>query len=124
MPGIPTPAVSFSRQNCWASQEIVMEILLTEQDVARSYKIAPETLQQWRFHRRYKLPFVKIGRLVRYRHCDVEAFIQQRTQGSIEPRAFVAQRAKRKEHRAALKRASAQSAVSQQPNRKAKRHSR
>jgi predicted DNA-binding transcriptional regulator AlpA len=83
-----------------------MEPLLTEQNVADTYHIAKETLQQWRHHRRYKLPFIKIGRLVRYRQSDVEAFVASRTVTDIEPRHFVQARKSRKARVSAVKAAS------------------
>lgn len=81
--------------------------LLTEVETAQQIAVAPETLQQWRHHRRYGLPFVKVGRLVRYRQIDIDAWLASRIVSASEPRAFVKLRAKRKAHRAALKRASA-----------------
>jgi excisionase family DNA binding protein len=96
--------------------------LLTEVETAKQIQVAPETLQQWRHHKRYQLPFVRVGRLIRYRQSDIDAWLVSRTVTSIEPRHFAAQRAKRKEHRSALK--SAVKAVSRQPKGKAKRHSR
>ena len=36
----------------------------------------------WWFHRRYELPLVKVGRLVRYRRRDLEQWLQQRTVGN------------------------------------------
>jgi predicted site-specific integrase-resolvase len=99
--------------------------LLTEKEAAQKLIVAPETLQQWRHHRRYKLPYVKVGRLIRYRLSDLESFIASRTVAIVEPRAFVAQRAKCNEHRAALKRAStALRAVSRQRKTSRKKHSR
>jgi len=43
--------------------------------------IPPETLEVWRCTKRYDLPYVKIGRLVRYREEDVAAFIERRLRG-------------------------------------------
>jgi hypothetical protein len=38
-----------------------------------------QTLANWRNTGRYSLPYVKVGRLVRYRLSDLEAFIETRT---------------------------------------------
>jgi excisionase family DNA binding protein len=95
--------------------------LLTEVETAKQIQVAPETLQQWRHHKRYQLPFVRVGRLIRYRQSDIDAWLASRTVTSIEPRRFAAQRAKRKEHRAALKRSSALQAGSQRVKPKTKR---
>ena len=82
--------------------------LLTEVETAQQIAVAPETLTTVRrHHRRYGLPFVKVGRLVRYRQIDIDAWLASRIVSASEPRAFVKLRAKRKAHRAALKRASA-----------------
>lgn len=98
--------------------------LLTETETAKQISVAPATLQQWRHHHRYSLPFVKVGRLVRYKQSDIDGWLASRTQTSIEPRAFVAQRVKRKAHRAALKRASALQAGGQRvkPKRRRRRN--
>ena len=37
------------------------------------------TLANWRATKRYPLPYVKVGRLVRYRMSDLEAFIASNT---------------------------------------------
>ena len=48
--------------------------LWTEGQVAAYLKIATKTLRQWRSQKKM-LMFVKIGRLIRYRRSDVEAFV-------------------------------------------------
>lgn len=53
--------------------------LLTEVDVARNLKNTPFCLRRWRQEKR-GLPWLKIGRLVRYRPEDVEAFINRNLQ--------------------------------------------
>jgi len=52
--------------------------LLKPADVARRLGVDVETLNVWRCNKRYDLPYVKVGRLVRYRPRDVEAFIEAR----------------------------------------------
>lgn len=49
--------------------------LLEPGEVAEILGVAPQTLASWRATKRYDLPFVKIGRLCKYRPEDVEAFI-------------------------------------------------
>lgn len=56
------------------------EILLTPQDVAVRLGVSTATLATWRCTKRYPLAYVKIGRLVRYRIGDVEAFEISRLQ--------------------------------------------
>ena len=55
--------------------------LMTPEEVAEYLGISVETLNVWRCTKRYDLPYVKAGRLVRYRIADVEAFIASRVQG-------------------------------------------
>ena len=51
--------------------------------------IKGHTLEIWRMTRRYPLPFVRIGRRVKYRQADLDAFISARTCGAFsdEPEA-------------------------------------
>lgn len=53
--------------------------LLDDIQTAQALKVQPNTLAVWRSTGRYDLPFVKCGRLVRYRVGDVRAFIEKRT---------------------------------------------
>ena len=57
------------------------EQLLTPRDVAKILGVTPQTLAVWRCEKRYDLPYVKAGRLVRYLDSDVEEFINQRRHG-------------------------------------------
>lgn len=57
--------------------------LLTEAEAAEYLSVEPQTLCSWRCTRRYNLPFLKVGRLVRYRPEDLEAFLQERTFGAV-----------------------------------------
>lgn len=41
--------------------------------------VTPSTLAIWACTKRYNLPFVKIGSLVKYRRSDLEAFIDERS---------------------------------------------
>lgn len=53
--------------------------LLSEREAASFLGIAPRTLSIWRSTKRYPLPFVKVGRAVRYRREELERFIAART---------------------------------------------
>jgi excisionase family DNA binding protein len=53
----------------------VSDQLLTPEEVADLFDVSPQTLASWRTTGRYDLPFLKIGRLVRYRASDVEEFL-------------------------------------------------
>lgn len=58
------------------------EKLLTEDQTAEMLAIQSQTLSVWRTTKRYDLPYVKVGRSVRYRLSDVMAFIESRTVAS------------------------------------------
>ena len=57
------------------------EPLLTPRDVAKILGVTLQTLAVWRCEKRYNLPYVKAGRLVRYRGSDIEEFINRRRHG-------------------------------------------
>ncbi|HNF92695.1 MAG TPA: helix-turn-helix domain-containing protein [Accumulibacter sp.] len=52
---------------------------MDEQAAARFLDNSPGTLSVWRSTGRYNLPFIKIGRNVRYRRADLEAWLAKRT---------------------------------------------
>ncbi|PQO21991.1 DNA-binding protein [Rhodobacteraceae bacterium WD3A24] len=54
--------------------------LLTPAAVADRLGVSTATLSTWRCTKRYPLAYVKVGRLVRYRLSDVEAFEMARLQ--------------------------------------------
>ncbi len=53
--------------------------LLSEQQTADVLGLKATTLQVWRSTQRYQLPYIKVGRNVRYRASAVQAFIEART---------------------------------------------
>lgn len=53
--------------------------LLDEQQAAAFLGLSSGTLRVWRSTKRYDIPFVKIGRSVRYRRAALEAWIDSRT---------------------------------------------
>ncbi len=59
----------------------ITEKLLTPYEVAEMLGVSVETLNVWRATNRYPLPYVKAGRLVRYRNADLQAFIESRLHG-------------------------------------------
>lgn len=54
--------------------------LLTRREAAAYLGVAEQTLAVWKCTGRRSLPFVKIGRLVRYRKADLDAFILEHLQ--------------------------------------------
>jgi len=51
--------------------------LLTPDEVSNLLGITKHTLAVWRSSGRYNLPFIKAGRLVRYRQSDIDSFIEK-----------------------------------------------
>lgn len=58
--------------------------LVTREQAAEYLGVTPRTLAVWACTKRYNLPFVKIGRLVKYRRSELDAFIARRTMGNQE----------------------------------------
>jgi len=56
--------------------------LLTRREAALYLGISEQTLAIWKCTGRYQLPFVKIGRLVKYRKSDLDAFIAGNLRGA------------------------------------------
>ncbi|WP_010302578.1 helix-turn-helix domain-containing protein [Candidatus Odyssella thessalonicensis] len=52
--------------------------LLTRKEAAKYLGTTESTLAVWACTKRYQLPMVKIGRLVKYRLSDLENFIESR----------------------------------------------
>ena len=69
-----TPSISEIIQRCRA--------LLDEREAAEILDVAPGTLSVWRSTGRYKIPFIKIGHLVRYRRTDLESWLESRTRAN------------------------------------------
>lgn len=65
-------------------QAALQNHLLTPAEAGAILGVTVGTLQIWRTTRRYPLPYVKSGRLVRYRIEDVQAFIESRTVSPVE----------------------------------------
>lgn len=59
----------------------VGSILLTTEEAAEYLKLKPNTLERWRSQYPHRLPFVKIGRTVKYRKDDLQAFITNNRRG-------------------------------------------
>lgn len=52
--------------------------LFSRTEAAKYLSVMPSTLEVWSCTGRYKLPFVKVGRLVRYRKNDLDAWLESR----------------------------------------------
>lgn len=55
--------------------------LRSRAEAAQYLGVAPQTLAVWACTKRYYLPLVKIGRHVKYRQSDLDAFIERNTYG-------------------------------------------
>jgi len=53
------------------------ENLWDPEQAARYLGVKLETLAVWRCTKRYYLPYIKVGRLVKYRIDDLDAFIER-----------------------------------------------
>ncbi|QLH42456.1 MAG: helix-turn-helix domain-containing protein [Coxiellaceae bacterium] len=53
--------------------------LLTREQAAEYLGVTARTLAVWACVKRYPLPYVKVGRLVKYRRSDLDDFIARRT---------------------------------------------
>ncbi|MCC2682532.1 MAG: hypothetical protein K0S36_2096 [Nitrosospira multiformis] len=53
--------------------------LLTDEEAAYVLDLGPDSLAVFRSTGRHQIPFIKIGRNVRYRRADLEAWLQART---------------------------------------------
>ncbi|MEI8572634.1 DNA-binding protein [Methylomonas sp. LW13] len=55
--------------------------ILGNTDAADYIGVTPRTLEVWRCTKRYQIPFIKVGRLVKYRKSALDAFLESRTVG-------------------------------------------
>lgn len=53
--------------------------LLTRTEAAEYLGVRVQTLSLWASTGRYDLPFVKVGRLSKYRQSDLDAFLDRNT---------------------------------------------
>lgn len=55
------------------------EKLLNTSEASQYLGVTRDTLAVWRTTRRYELPYIKVGRLVKYRLSDLDNWLNQRT---------------------------------------------
>ena len=70
---MPTPALFM------AARSTTNDRLLTTPEAAELLQVKPTTLENWRVTGRYSLPFVKVGRRVRYRESTLLEWLSLRT---------------------------------------------
>jgi excisionase family DNA binding protein len=56
--------------------------LLTTAQMAEVLGLSKDTLTTWRCTKRYDVPYLKLGRHVRYKRSDVEAWVRSQRQGT------------------------------------------
>lgn len=54
--------------------------LLSREEAAKFLGVKPNTLACWASTKRYQLPMIKVGRVVRYRLADLERWLESRTE--------------------------------------------
>jgi hypothetical protein len=57
------------------------DVLATPEEAATLIKIQVATLQKWRSTGENNIPYVKIGRSVRYRVSDLKAYVDRHVRG-------------------------------------------
>jgi excisionase family DNA binding protein len=55
--------------------------LRTTEQAAQFLGVKPQTLSVWRVTGRYDLPFIRVGRNIRYRQVDLDRWLASRTCG-------------------------------------------
>lgn len=55
--------------------------LLNTSEASKYIGVTGNTLSVWRCTKRYNIPFIKVGRLVKYRKSALDKFLDRRTQG-------------------------------------------
>ncbi len=53
--------------------------LLTTDETALYLGVGKETLNVWRATKRYKIPYIKVGKLIKYRKSDLDEWLKNRT---------------------------------------------
>jgi excisionase family DNA binding protein len=58
--------------------------LLDRGEAAAYLGVSPNTLAVWACTKRYELPFIRVGRLAKYRLADLNAWLEQRVVSGAE----------------------------------------
>lgn len=74
--------VSAAKQQSTSKPESANDLLDEPEAAVVLGNLAPGTLSVWRSTGRYKIPFIKVGRRVRYRRADLEAWLESRTRAN------------------------------------------
>lgn len=58
--------------------------MLTNDEAAAYLGIQSQTLALWRSTKRHTIPYVRVGRSIRYRQSDLDRWLATRTVGTID----------------------------------------
>lgn len=58
--------------------------LMNVREAAEYLAIQPNTLRIWKCTGRYSIPYVRVGRLIKYYQADLDAFLERRRVEPIE----------------------------------------
>lgn len=58
--------------------------LITRKEAASLLGIKDQTLAKWASVKRYDLPYIKVGKSVRYRRADIDQYLARNTVGAVE----------------------------------------
>ncbi|WP_415878777.1 helix-turn-helix domain-containing protein [Methylomonas sp. TEB] len=56
--------------------------LRSNAEAAAILGVTTATMDVWRSTKRYAIPYIKVGRLVKYRQSALDAFLESRTHGA------------------------------------------
>jgi predicted DNA-binding transcriptional regulator AlpA len=76
------PAINADRVSSITS--LIQNDLLTPEQTAEKLSVSEKTLAVWRSTKRYPIPYVKFGRVIRYRNSDIDAYISTCMQNTGE----------------------------------------
>lgn len=65
-------------------KEYQVQSLLTDKEAAAYLNLSTSTLGVWRCTKRQEIPFVKLGRAVRYRKADLDKWLESQTIGATK----------------------------------------
>jgi excisionase family DNA binding protein len=57
--------------------------LVSRKEAADILNVQPQTLAKWGSTQRYDLPYIKVGKAVRYRRTDLQKFMERHTVGAV-----------------------------------------
>lgn len=58
--------------------------LLTRNEAAELLGVKTQTLAKWASVKRYDLPYLKVGKSVRYRRTDIDQYLARNTVGAVD----------------------------------------